>query len=75
MLTKDRYTSEFIPKLDENKRVVSGELEDLRGLGLPPEILEKVLCTNYEAMKASRPSGTKITRAISSSPKPSCVDW
>ncbi len=64
MLTKDRYTSTLIPKLDENKRPVQGELEELRGLALPEAILERVLSSNYDAMQASRPSGTKITREI-----------
>jgi predicted TIM-barrel fold metal-dependent hydrolase len=64
MLTEPRYTTPVIPKRDENKQVVPGELEELRGLELPRPILENVLYKNFEAMKASRPRGTRITREI-----------
>lgn len=64
MLTKARYTSEFILELDERKRPIAGELEELTGLQLPGPILEKVLYKNYEAMMASQPEGTEIARDI-----------
>ena len=52
MLATDTYTTPLIPG------------ETLRGLALPPDLLEGVLYKNYEKFAASKPKGTKITRKI-----------
>jgi predicted TIM-barrel fold metal-dependent hydrolase len=52
MLSKETYTTPVVPD------------KVLRGVNLPPWLLEKVLYKNFEAMKASRPKGTVITREI-----------
>lgn len=52
MLTQDRYTTPVIPS------------ESLRGLGLEPELLERVLYRNFQDFSALKPKGTKITRKI-----------
>jgi hypothetical protein len=52
MLSKDRYTTSVAPS------------EQLRGLALSREMLERVLHRNYEEFVAKRPQGTTITREI-----------
>jgi PAS domain-containing protein len=48
MLTQQTYTSPVMPG------------ETLKGLALPPAILERVLYKNYEEFVKSRPKGTKV---------------
>ena len=50
MLAKDTYTTPIMPD------------ETLRGLALPPNLLERALYKNYEDFLASRPRNTEITR-------------
>ncbi|NIA16094.1 MAG: amidohydrolase family protein [Nitrospiraceae bacterium] len=52
MLTQRTYTSPLIPD------------ETLKGLELPPDLLEGVLYRNFEAFMAAKPQGTKLTREI-----------
>lgn len=52
VLSKDTYTTPFIPNTP------------LRGLALPPELIENILYKNYERFAAAKPSGTKITHEI-----------
>lgn len=53
MLTKKTYTTRFVPG------------QKLNGLALPGELVERILCQNYEEFVAKRPRGTVITREIS----------
>jgi predicted TIM-barrel fold metal-dependent hydrolase len=52
MLSLDSYEVELLPG------------RPLNGLGLSGELLERILYRNYEALIASRPKGTEITRKI-----------
>jgi predicted TIM-barrel fold metal-dependent hydrolase len=52
VLEKDWYTTPVIPETR------------LRGLSLPPEIVDRVMFRNFEEFVAKRPAGTTITRAV-----------
>ncbi len=52
MLTQDRYTTPVLAH------------DSLRGLGLEPELLERVLYKNFQEFTALKPKGTKIARKI-----------
>jgi predicted TIM-barrel fold metal-dependent hydrolase len=52
LLSKDTYTTELLPG------------ETLRGLALPPDLLENVLYKNYERFAAAKPKGTVLPRAV-----------
>ena len=58
MLTKKTYTTPHIVDKKTGNPVV------LRGLALPPRLLERVLYKNYEDFLAARPRDTQITREI-----------
>ena len=58
MLTKKTYTTPHIVDKETGNPVV------LRGLALPPRLLERVLYKNYEDFLALRPRDTRITREI-----------
>jgi len=52
MLTQERYTTPLVPNVT------------LRGLNLPPELLDNVLFRNYERFKAKEPEDTVLERSV-----------
>lgn len=52
MLSKETYTTELLPG------------ENLRGLALPPALLENVLYKNYKEFSNAKPKGSALTRSV-----------